>query len=224
MILALARLPARRLLTTRRAWWMLAGWTLATLVLSVVRAHKGGSATDALLGIYASFALPLVTLSLTGAVTRNDRLAIAASSLTRVGASGIASALAHVLVAVVSCVVVGAALGVAVSVVEHGSTDPSVGRDALTCAWVGALSGAAYAGMFSLGSSFGPKGSGRGAMLVLNWIASGGVLGTMLPQSHVRSLLGGDPAGVLSQRGSALTLVAIAVTTSALAAWRSRAD
>ena len=224
MMLALATLPARRLVGARRAWWMLSAWVLVTIVLSAVRARNGGSATDALLGIYAAFTLPLVTLSLTGAVVRNDRLQLASSSLTRVGASGIAAALAHVAVAIASCLVTGAVLGVAVSIVAHGSADPSLGRDAFTCAWVGALAGAAYAGMFSLGSSFGPKGSGRGVVLVINWIAGGGVLGTILPQSHVRSLLGGDPAGILSQQGSAITLVAITLTTSLLAAWRSRAN
>ncbi len=222
MIAALALLPIRRLMNARRLWWVLGAWVLATIGLSVVRARSGGSATDALLGIYASFALPLVTLALTAAVTRNDRLQVAASPLTRVGASGVAAALAHVAVAVGSCLVLGSALGVAVAIVAHSSSDPSLARDAVTCAEVGALAGAAYAGMFSLGSSFGPKGSGRTALLVINWIAGGGVLGAVMPQAHVRSLLGGDPAGALSQPGSALALVMIAVATSLLAAWRSR--
>lgn len=221
-LLALARLPARRLLGERRAWIALAGWTLATLVLSALRGRDGTSATNALLGIYAPVTLPLLTLALTSAVVRGGKLQAASSSLTRVGASGVLAALAHVAVAVLGCLVAGAALGVAVSVIAHGSADPSLGRDVATCAWVGALSGAAYASLFSFGSSFGPSGSGRGAILILNWILGGGALGAVLPSAHVRSLLGGDPAGALGQRSSALALLGITIVASALCAWRGR--
>jgi hypothetical protein len=221
VIFALARLPARRLLVARRAWIAFGAWALVTFGLAALRGH-GASATDALIGIYASFTLPLSTLALTSAVARGDRLQSAARSLTRVGASGAQAALAHVMVAVVACMVAGIVLGVGVAVLAHGSADPSVGRDILTCTWVGALSGSAYGALFSLGSSFGAKGAGRGVVLLIDWVIGGGVLGTVLPHAHVRSLLGGDPAGGLAQRSSAIVLVVITIACALLTMYRSR--
>ncbi len=224
MILALSRLPARRLFGNRRAFVALGGWSLASLGLALWSAHGGAqtSATNALLGVYASFALPLVTFALTGAIARGDKLQAAARSLTRVGASGPQAVVAHVAVAIVACVVVGSILGMGVAALAHGKEDPSIAADIVTCAWVGALAGGAYGGVFSLGSCFGPRGAGRSAVLVANWLVGGGILGSLLPLAHVRSLLGGDPAGALSQRGSAFALLAIALTSALLCAWRGR--
>ena len=55
--------------------------------------------------------------------------------------------------------------------------------------WVSALGGATYATYFSLGSTFGPKGSGRGFFLLVNWfLANAGTAGSCLsPYAQIRS-------------------------------------
>ena len=131
-------------------------------------------------------------------------------------------ALAHSAVAITASAVASGLLGALIAALGHGPGDPAVGRDILTCSWVGALGGASYGALFSLGSCFGPRGSGRSVLLVLNWLAGGGALGMLLPHAHVRSLLGGEAAGTLSQRSSALALVAIGVACTLIASWRGR--
>lgn len=223
-MIALTQLPIQRLVTSRRSWVSMGAWALFALFAAfwIKRAGADAPASDALLGIYATFALPLLTFGLVGAVAKGQSFAMAGQSLVTLGAPGPLVALAHSTVAIASSALASGLLGALIAAIGHGPGDPALGKDLFTCAWVGALGGAAYGGLFSLGSCFGPRGSGRSVLLVLNWIASSSSLGLLLPHAHVRSLLGGDPAGALSQRSSALALVAICLACTLIASWRAR--
>jgi hypothetical protein len=75
-----------------------------------------------------------------------------------------------------------------------------------------------------LGSSFGRRGGGRPVLLVVDWMlgASGGAAALMSPRGHVRNLLGGAPPMDLSERASALLLVALAVVCALWSVRRAR--
>lgn len=222
--MTLAALPLRRLLQSLRAWLSVGGWS-AVCVFVALWLHRGGAdapSSSALLGVFSSLALPLVAFAITGAVFKGDSLRAACRPLVTFGAPGPLVALAHAAVAILASALVGAVLSALVDALAHGPSDPALGRDALTCAWVGVLGGAAYGSLFSLGSAIGSKGGGRGGLLVANWIFSAGATASLFPHAHVRSLLGGESAGNLGQRGSALALLVIVAFGLAACAMRGR--
>jgi hypothetical protein len=97
-------------------------------------------------------------------------------------------------------------------------------RDALASAYAGSLAGAAYAAWFSLGASFGRRGGGRAAALVVDWLLDGmgGVASLGCPRAHVRNLFGGPPPLGLSERASAVALVLLTIICVLLAILRVR--
>jgi hypothetical protein len=140
------------------------------------------------------------------------------------GAQPARAAAASIAVAAACCAVVGAGVAAIVAVVAHGIADPPRLHDATVSAYVGALGGAAYAAWFSLGASFGRRGGGRVALLVVDWIlgANGGAGALLSPRGHVRNLLGGAAPMDLSQRASAAVLVILAIACALVAIRRAR--
>jgi hypothetical protein len=223
---ALVELPVARLARTPRAWAPLVAWSFFALGAAVALRRSGApsSVGDALLSPYGSIALPLLVYAVVGAALGGDGLSRSVRSLARFGASPQQAALATLLVAAGASAALASLVGVLVVALAHGPADPPALRDALTVAWVAALAGAAYAGLFGLGASFGKRGGGRTAVLVLEWLLGGssGVVGLVTPRAHLRSLLGGPASDGLSGHASALALAALALGFTALAARRAR--
>jgi hypothetical protein len=223
MILALAKVPLARIARSPRGWLPMVGWSALAIVSALVVGHHAG-ADRALLGVFAPFVLPLVAYGLVAASFGGERVGEAGAPLRGFGAPGAPVALSGAAVAIVLSALAAALLAVVLVVIGHGPLDPPLGGDALTSAWIGALGGAAYASTFTAGACFGARGWGRSVVLVLNWwLGSGrGTGALLLPYAHVRSLLGGDPAAALSQRGSAIMLGVATVLGLAVVAWRGR--
>jgi hypothetical protein len=223
-VIALARLPVARLLRTPRAWLGLGAWIAFALGFAVwLRLDHGtGAATRVLVGFFAPLVLPLVALGVVSAITANAGMGRVTRPLVALGASSGRAALAATFVGAAASAFLGTLLGVALVAIAHGDGDPALGRDLLTTAWVSALGGATYGAYFSFGACVGPRGAGRGMLLVFSWLlAEGSGVGTLLSvHAHVRSLLGGVAAGDLSQRGSAIALAILAGVSTLLATWR----
>jgi hypothetical protein len=133
-------------------------------------------------------------------------------------------ALGALAAAALAAASLGALFAGAAVVVAHGAASPPLGRDALTSAWVAALTAAAYTGWFSAGATFGRRGNGRWAPLLADFVLGGstGLAGAILPRAHAVSLLGGAAPLELPQTSSSLILGASAVALAALAALRCR--
>jgi hypothetical protein len=192
---------------------------LATMARGEGAAH---GADRVLLEGYASYALPLLAYTLVGATLGARSMAGSAAPLVALGASPAHAAAAAVAVAGAVCTAGGAILGAAVAAIAHGAGDPPALRDAVTSAYAGGLGGLAYALWYSLGASFGRRGGGRVALLVVDFLVSGtGALGALTPRAHVRSLLGGALSLDLPERASAVVLVFLAVGYGLAAVRRS---
>jgi hypothetical protein len=220
-MLALSRLPLLRLARTPRAWLAIGAWLSLSLGFALVlrvRGHEG--ATDRfLLELYAPIAMPLLAMAITSGASGPEGVRTFVRGVMPFGARGTSAAFATIGFCAVACAIacaLAAALGVAL---DHGS-----GADLVISLWVGALGGATYAAFFSFGSTFGPKGSGRGIFLVMNWFAANsGTAGSFLsPYAQIRSLFGGARAGDLSQRASSGALIGLFVACTLLTAWRCR--
>ena len=222
---ALARLPIARLLRTPRAWLPMLGWTTLAVGATVITRNAGGASADrAVLAVFGPFVLPLLAYGIVAATFNGQRVGTAGAPLRAYGAGGGQVALTSAVVAMAMTALLGAILAPALVLLGHSPFDPPLAHDALTCAWIGALAGAAYASFFSLGACFGKKGGGRGVFLFVNWLlgAGKGASALFVPYGHVRSLLGGDPVLTLSQRGSAIALVGVAAAALALTSWRGK--
>ncbi|MGO8998865.1 MAG: hypothetical protein ACLQVI_36535 [Polyangiaceae bacterium] len=219
------RLPVARLARTPRAWIPVAAWGVLAIVSAVaLRGSGSGATTSALESIFGGLALPFLSFAIVGAVLGGDGLARSTRPFVAFGAPPASVALATTAVAVAASALLSGALGAAVVALAHGASDPPLGRDMLTSAWVAGLGGAAYASLFSFGASFGRRGGGRAVALMVDWVLGSGTGGAALvtPRAHVRSLLGGDPVERLSGHASALVLVALVALFAALAAARTR--
>jgi hypothetical protein len=216
---AAARLALARILRAPRSFVPAALWiALALAGAAAERTRAWPAASHVLLGALGAFALPLFVYVIVGATMAGQGLARAARPLVAFGADPVGVAAATLAVSAVTSAVVGGALSAAVAVIAHGPSDPPLARDALTAAWIGALGGLAYAAFFTCGAALVRGGSGRVALLFVDWIFGAGsdLGGALTPRAHLRSLLGGAPVFELSQRASALCLVALAAVSAAL--------
>jgi hypothetical protein len=82
---------------------------------------------------------------------------------------------------------------------------PRFGADLLAVLWIGALTGAAYAGLFAIASRFR---RGRLWLLIADWLLGSGtgLLALPWPRGHARNLLGLQPVLELGQASAALAL------------------
>lgn len=223
--LALARLPAARLVRTRGAAVALVGWTVLALGMTLLARHENTSSVDGvLLGVYLPFVLPLMTYAIVGAALGGSGITTAVRPLVRFGASPRASALATGLVAALGSAVACALTAAVLVAAAHNPLDPPLGQDLALTVYAAALGGAAHAAFFVLGSAIGTRGGGRSAMLVINWVcgASPSWISAFVPYTHTRSLLGGLPVVTLSENASAWSLAAIIAVGLGLSALRVR--
>ncbi len=227
MIAALARPPVARLARGGRAWIGVGAWTaLALAVAFTARAQRAAHGADhVLVETYGALVLPLVAYVVVGAVVASRSLRASTEALVALGAAPARAAFAAVAVGAVASAALGAGLGGIVALVAHGISDPPIWHDAALSAYAGALGGAAYAAWFSLGASFGRRGGGRALFLLADWVlgaAASGAGAAACPRGHLRNLLGGVPPMDLSQRASALALVALALACGLAAVRRAR--
>ncbi|MGH7285292.1 MAG: hypothetical protein ACRELY_27530, partial [Polyangiaceae bacterium] len=148
-------------------------------------------------------------------------LRVSLRPLTALGANGSRAALVTIVAVALVSAAICAALGAGL-VPLSGSPSPIRG-DVLASAWVSTLGGATYAAFFSLGATFGRKGTGRIALLIADWLlGSTKGLEIVTPHAHLRNLLGGGPIAHVSQTVSAIVLGAIALVCTAVATRRAR--
>jgi hypothetical protein len=212
-----------RLLRARSAWLGIGFWILVAVgpaLLERTRAVLRG-ADHALLGSYASIALPFLVYSVLSAVLGRDGLGRSSLAIANFGAPPGRVALATVMVAIVASAILGGALAAVVDGIGHGQLDPPIALDAVRAFAAGVLGGAAYAALFSIGSSFGARGFGRSILLVLDWALGNGDEASALltPRAHVRNLLGGTAPVEIRGR---VSYGALAFMVVVLTAWACR--
>lgn len=188
------------------------------------RSSPQGAATAVLADVVFGLAVPLLAWYVCGQALDRSRLDTAASAAARFGGSRREVGLGLVVASVVPVVVASVLAGVIALLLAHDVTAPPRFFDALTVAWIAALSSAAYLGVLALGSTFGLRGGGRLVLLAADFLVgdSGASSSLVLPRGHVMNLIGSATAPTVSQALSVWCLVGIAVASSGLALVRCK--
>ncbi|WP_437680622.1 hypothetical protein [Sorangium sp. So ce131] len=219
MEMAYSRLRARRPL-------LAFGLGLALAIAAAVIEVSFGSAGAVDRALLATFRLvvPLTSFALASDAADRAALRDAAWPAARFGASSHHVALGIALTTAFAAAVAAALLAIVVVLIAHGPGASPFVRDMLLSGWIGALTGAAYAGWFSLGATFLRRGRGRLVPLAADFLLGGslGVAGALLPRGHAVSLLGGPSPLGLGQPASAGLLALSALVLALAAAARCR--
>ena len=106
----------------------------------------------------------------------------------------------------------------------RGLADPSLPSDCLVSARVAMLGGGVYAVWFSLGAALPRSRLWQAALLVGDWTlgSTTTAASAVWPRSHLRTLLGAEPALGLSQATASLTLLGMALLALAVVIARLR--
>jgi hypothetical protein len=210
----------------RRSSLLALALAVALVVVGALVERAANPAAAASASLFATFRLvvPLLAFAAVAEVTDRGRLDDAAWPIARYGAARLEVALGIVGAAAAGIAVACGALALVATLLAHGPADPPLARDVLTAAWIGALTGPAYVSWYAFGATFGKRGGGRYAPLLLDFIAGGstGVFGALLPRGGAENLLGGEAPLGMSQPASAAALVAMTLALAALAALRAR--
>jgi hypothetical protein len=192
---------------------------LAALVaVAERRVEWFGAASRALSGVVFGLLIPVALVATSGQVLFPTRLAASATFFARFGASRRSVALGLVVASMCTAAILAAAMGAVTALIAHDPTAPPPAADALTTAWIGLFTGAAYAGLYAFGATFGAKGGGRYWALVLDLLlGAGGMTSALAPRAHAQNLLGGAPPLMFSQSQSAAALLVLAALTTLLA-------
>jgi hypothetical protein len=224
IVAALARPAVARLTRSAQAWLTTAAWFAVGIAFALAARARGSphGADHVLIGAFASFILPLLAYAIVGAALGRRSLAASGAPLVAFGAGPARVAAVSVSVAIVAAALAGALVAASIALLAHGAADPPLGRDAAASAYAGSLGGAAYAAWFALGATFGKGGGGRVALLLVDWILGGAdSLSLVCPRGHVRNLLGGAAPMDLSERASAVALVALGLACALAAVVRA---
>jgi len=227
-----ARLPAELAarsvllrLVAENAWLpaLLALFGTAVAALLERKFAPFGAADRALSGAGLGVALPLLAYALLDAGLGNQRLRRCLEPIARHGGDVRAAGAGALAAFCVVLAFAGALLAAVAVLAARSMGDPMLGRDLAASVWIGALAGAAYAGWFALGSTFGQRGGGRKWVLALDFVlgATSGVLALPWPRAHVRNLLGGAPPFDLGQGAASLGLLAMTALTMLVALGRT---
>jgi hypothetical protein len=196
------------------------------VVLGALLERRASSLTAAdrtLVGIVFAVVVPLLAWGALVRVTSARRLEDSVRELARHGADRRQASAGIVLSAATAVALASAVLAELAVFVTRFPADPRLAADLITGAWIGLLSGAAYAGWFAFGSTFGRSGWGRGGALVLDWLLGAGVglVALPWPRAHVRNLLGAEPVLSMPQWSATAALVVLGLIYAALAVMRS---
>jgi hypothetical protein len=215
----------QRALATNALAVVVLAWGFSSLAaVAEKRTALFGAAGRALEGQVFGFIVPVALLWISMHVLEPARLDTSASPLARFGQSRRTVALGLIAASMVTGALVAAVAAAITAAAAHDPTAPSLALDLYTCAWIGALTACAYAGLFALGATFGPKGGGRYWALGFDLLFGGtsGVAALLAPRAHAQNLLGGEPPLLLSQPSSLALLVVIAAGFTSLALARCR--
>jgi hypothetical protein len=203
---------ARRAYAPRTLALALFALALAALVALAERRIEGyGAATRTLTGMVYSLLVPVALVAMSMQILLPMRLSASAMMFARFGASRRSVAFGLVVASMVAAALLTAAMGTVAAMIAHDAGAPPLATDALTTAWIGLITGAAYAALFALGSTFGARGGGRYWALALDlFLGVSGTSALVVPRAHAQNLLGGAPPLMLSQPASAGALLAIA--------------
>jgi hypothetical protein len=209
----------------RRTPWVLAAIGAITVAVlgAVERYQEPAYATDrTLLGVTFGFVLPLWCYALFESLHRKERTRTLVVLLARHGADRRTLTLGLLGALVLVAQFAGGMLGILAAAVTRPLTDVHFAADVLACAWSGAVIGAAYAGLLSLGSVFGR--GGRLAVLGLDWLFGSGTgyLALPFPRASARSLLGGEAVLGMSQLAALGVLLGLTLALTLVPAIRER--
>lgn len=196
---------------------------IVTLVVALVErliGHRG--ATDRTLDFGFSFIIPLSAFGLVATFAAGGNLKAWSWPLARYGYSRALVTLGGLGARALFTAALGALVGMFGVLCSYGRSSPALGYDLLTSSWVGALVGFAYAAWFGLASTFGKRGGGRNAFLVLDFLFGGTAVGIIVPRAHALLLLGLDRPIDVSQKVSSLLLLAMGLVMLGLASLRAR--
>ena len=190
-------------------------WLSGVLVLASVacllgvllerRAAPGSGPDAALLSVTFGLVIPVLAWASAGRIFP-EGISEALIPLTRFGLCRQRALLGSGATLGIALGLMGAWLGAMTAAVGNVAGD-RFWLDMATCAWIGALAGAGYSTLQTLGASWGAR--GRAAVLLLDWGlgVGSGPLASIWPRSHLRNLLGGTPLLEFAQWHSALALV-----------------
>lgn len=208
----LAHVAFARITRTRRGWLPLIAWGALAVAFAIVTRTVGrsGGASHLLVGPFAQIVLPLSAYGIVSAVFAGTGMRASQRGIVALGARPSRAALASVIVATATSALAVGVMAVLVCSIAHGPADAPLVRDAPITFGVAALSGAAYAAFFCVGSGIG-RGAMRSVFLVLDLLlgVSSGVGSVFVPRGHVTSLFGGGACFELSRRASSGCLFAI---------------
>ena len=219
----LARVPIARLTYAPRAWFPVAAWSALAIVAAFFERQSASGADHVLLGSFGSIVVPFLAFATVSSVLANEGLSEAIRPIVSLGASPARVAFATVLTAML---VSAAATGLLSTLVVVIAGSPHLGSDLAASLWISALAGACYAAWFSLGSTFGRRGTGRATFLVIDYLfgattgATSSTIALFTPRGNLHSLLGGTAPNEISQRVSSVALVLLAAVCLVLASRR----
>jgi hypothetical protein len=188
---------------------------LAVLAVAIVslleRADDRTLAVDrSLSGVAFGLALPLFSYACFELIVARTDLRQAVASLARHGQPRPALASGLLASGAAASALGGALLGALAVVFSQSFGHSRFAADLVAVLWIGALTGAAYIGLFALASRFR---RGRPWLLVADWLLGSGTgfLALPWPRAHARNLLGFEPAVGLSQPSAVFCLLLLVV-------------
>jgi hypothetical protein len=204
------------------AWAALFGSALVLVVAFVERNAGPMGAVDRCLTGTFGVVIPLVTFVVVFEASARTNLAESVWTLARHGLSRRALALGELLAMTLTSAALAALLAILAVVLAGGQKLPAVLGDALTSAWIGALTSAAYVGWLAAFATIGRRGEGRVVPLLVEYAMSGSTLmfAAVFPRVHAVNLLGGPAPLSLPQGASAGFLAVAAVLLDLIAAVR----
>ncbi|WP_437817942.1 hypothetical protein [Sorangium sp. So ce1078] len=216
MEMALSRLRARRPLLA-----LALGVALAVAAAVIEVAFGSSGAVDRALLATFRLVTPLTIFALAADAADRTGLRDAAWPAARFGASSHHVAFGIALATTLAAALAGALLAVVVVAAAQGPGGAPFVRDVLISGWIGALTGAAYAGWFSFGATFLRRGLGRFVPLAADFLLAGsaGVVGALMPRGNAVNLLGGpSPLGLGQPTSAGLLALTVVLLTLAAAA------
>jgi hypothetical protein len=211
------RLPPRTLGLTA-----VFGAALAVMVGAVERRAGSLGAVDRSLTGTFGLVIPLVTFTVVFRGSGQTNLGDGLWTLARYGLSRRVLAMGTVVTLTLASSSLAALFGILAVVSAGGHSLAELSGDALTSAWIGALTSAAYVGWFATFATFGRRGGARIVPLLADYATSGSTFAfaAVFPRMHAVNLLGGPSPMSASQSSSAIFLAASAVTLDLIASAR----
>lgn len=196
------------------------GAALVVAAGMIERSVASAGAVDRALAATFNLVVPLVSFGLAIEASGRGNLREGVWPAARYGVARREVGLGLVAATAVAAAAAGAALSALAVLAAHGQGNPGVAVDTVMSGWIGALTAAAYAAWFMLGATFGRRGGGRWAPLIVDFAVGGssGVAGAVLPRGNALSLLGeAAPLGMSQAASSAVLAVSVVVLGGAAA-------